>query len=65
MPQLNRKYPSGAAKRKKKAEDNAASSTQDFNSSHVCLVQLCPTQMPYWAKNHVAISTRAAQSMTY
>jgi len=47
MPQLNRKYPSGAAKKKKKkAEDSAASSTQVVNSSYVCLVQLCPTQMP-------------------
>ena len=26
---------------------------------------LCPTQMAYWAKNHVAILTRAAHLMTY
>jgi len=29
------------------------------------LNQLCPTQMAYWAKNHVAILTRAAHLMTY
>jgi len=46
IPQLNRKYPRGAAKRKKKAEDSAASSTEVVNSSYVCLVQLYPTQMP-------------------
>jgi len=27
--------------------------------------QLCQTQMPYWAKNHVAMLTRAAHLMTY
>jgi len=27
--------------------------------------QLCPTQMAYWAKNHVAILTRAPHVMTY
>jgi len=29
------------------------------------LVQLCPTQMPHWAKNHVAILTSAAHLRTY
>jgi len=29
------------------------------------LDQLCPTQMAYWAKIHVTISTRAAHFMTY
>jgi len=27
--------------------------------------QLCPTQVAYWAKNHVASLTRAAHLMTY
>jgi len=31
----------------------------------VVLDQLCPTQMAYWAKNHVAILTRTAHLMTY
>ena len=30
-----------------------------------CVDQLCPTQMAYWTKNHVIISTRAAHFMTY
>jgi len=29
------------------------------------LEQLCPAQMAYWAKNHVAILTKAAHLMTY
>jgi len=31
----------------------------------VYLKQLYPTQMAYWAKNHVAILTRATHLMTY
>jgi len=33
--------------------------------NHFTLSQLCPTQMPYWTKIHVTISTRAAHFMTY
>jgi len=29
------------------------------------LEQLCPIQMAYWAKRHVAILTRGAHLMTY
>jgi len=28
-------------------------------------VQLCPTEMTYWAKNYVTISTRVAHCMAY
>jgi len=28
-------------------------------------LNLCPTQLSYWAKNHVAVLTRAAYLMTY
>jgi len=31
----------------------------------ICLDQLCPTQLAYWAKNHITISTRAAHFMIY
>jgi len=31
-----------------------------FADEIVPLVQLCPTQMAYWAKNYVTILTRAA-----
>ena len=31
----------------------------------MCLAQLCPTQMAYWAKNYVTVLARAAHWMTY
>jgi len=31
----------------------------------IWLYQLCPTEMAYWAKNYVIISTRAAHWKTY
>jgi len=35
-----------------------------FNGFLNALDQLCLTQMAYWAKNHITISTSAAQFMT-
>jgi len=32
---------------------------------YICIAQLCPTQMAYWAKNYITILTRAAHWMTY
>jgi len=29
----------------------------------MCLAQLCPTQMAYWAKNYVTVLARAAHWM--
>jgi len=46
-------------------EECAGSSTQVANSSYVCLLQLCPTEMTYWVKNYVIILTGAAHWMTY
>jgi len=34
-------------------------------SGNCGLDQLCPTQMAYWAKTHVAILTKAAHLMIY
>jgi len=56
MPQLDRKYPSGAAKRGgEPTEESAASSTQVVSSSYVCLVhnQMYHTQKLNFCKNEV------------
>jgi len=47
---------------------DVANATLGYVLFHVTLevlVQLCPTQMAYWAKNHVAILTRVAHLITY
>jgi len=56
MPQLDRKYPSGAAKRGgEPTEESAASSTQVVSSSYVCLVH---NQMYHVHKNSTFVKMK-------